>query len=203
MYSSSNGNPNLESEYGRSYELSATYKKGFFLTGSVFFNILRNYIDTVRLPDGTRLYFNIGKAKINGAELQAQGTWKWLGTTLDATANYTFLDHKNESAGRPLDALPKHNLNFDLSLMPLQGLRLSLFGLLASDSWWYDNTTSTLLTIPHYFSLDVVLSYALPHFEPFIRITNVFNEYYYTEPGFPWRGRFLEVGFRANIFGKY
>ncbi len=203
MYSSSNGNPNLESEYGRSYELSATYKKGFFLTGSVFFNSLRNYIDTVRLPDGTRRFFNIGQARINGAEVQAQGTWKWLGTTLDATVNYTFLDHKNESADRPLDALPKHNLNFDLSMMPLKGLRFSLFGLLASDSWWYDSTTLTLLTIPHYFTLDAILSYAFPHFEPFIRITNIFNEYYYTEPGFPWRGRFLEVGFRANIFGKY
>ena len=200
LYSSSNGNPDLKSEYGRSYELSATYKKGIFITGSVFSNILRNYIDTVKLPDGTRRFYNISKAKINGAELQAQKTWTWGGTTVDATVNYTFLDHKNESANRPLDVLPKHNLNFDLSVTPLKDLRLSLFGLLASDSWWYDNNTSKLLTIPHYFNLDIIVSYALPYFEPFIRITNIFNKYFYTEPGFPWRGRFLEVGFRAGLF---
>jgi outer membrane receptor protein involved in Fe transport len=199
MYSSSNGNPDLKSEYGRSFELSATYKKGIFIAGSVFSNILRNYIDTVSLPDGTRRFINIGKARINGAELQAQQTWTWPGGTLEATVNYTFLDHKNETANRPLDVLPKHNLNFDLSLMPLQGLRLSLFGLFASDSWWYDTNRSTLLTIPHYISLDAVLSYALAHVEPFIRITNIFNRYFYTEPGFPWRGRFLEVGFQAGL----
>jgi iron complex outermembrane receptor protein len=200
MYSSSNGNPNLKSEDGHSYELSATYKKGIFVTGSIFFNALRNYIDAVRLPDGTRRFFNIGKARINGAEFQAQGTWTWLGTALDATINYTFLDHRNESAHRPLDVLPKHNLNFDLTLTAFKELRFSLFGLLASDSWWYDANTSTLLTIPRYASLDAVLSYALPHVEPFVRITNIFNKYFYTEPGFPWRGRFLEVGIKAGLF---
>ncbi len=203
MYSLSSGNPELKSEFGRSLELAATYKKGIFITGSIFLNALRNYIDSVRLPDGTRRYFNIGKARINGVEFQTQGAWKWLGVRFDATINYTFLDHKNESADRPLDALSKHYLNFDLTLMPLRGLRLSLFGLLASDSWWYDTNTATLLTIPHYFSSDIVLSYSLPHFEPFIRITNVFNEYFYTEPIYPWRGRFLEVGLKADFFGKH
>jgi iron complex outermembrane receptor protein len=201
MYSSSNGNPNLKSEFGRSYELSATYKKGVFLTGSVFFNALRDFIDTVRLPDGTRRFYNISKARINGAELQAQKTWTWGGSrSLDLTVNYTFLDHKNEMEDRPLDALPKHNLNFELSLMPLRDLRLSLFGLLVSDSWWFDTNTSKLLTIPHYFNLDIVLSYTFAHFEPFFRITNIFNKYFYTEPGFPWRGRFFEAGFKAGLF---
>jgi outer membrane cobalamin receptor len=199
LYSSTSGNPDLKSEFGRSVELSGTYNMGFFVTASVFLNSLRDFINSIRMPDGTRLYVNINKARINGAELQAQKSWTWGGRSLDATINYTFLDHKNETDDRPLDVLSKHNLNFDVTVTPLWGMRLSLFGLFASKSWLYNTSTSSLLTIPSYFSLDAVLMYSLRNIEPFVRVTNAFNHYFYTEPGFPWRGRFVEVGVKAGI----
>jgi len=200
LYSSSSGNPDLKSEFGRSFELSATYNKGFFLTGSFFLNTLRDFINTLLLPDGTRRYENINKARINGFELQAQKVWSWGGFGVDALLNYTFLDHRDETDSRPLDALPKHNGTFEVGFRALGRLRLGLTGILASESWYWDTSTSALLTIPSYFSLDAVLSYAVGDFEPFIRVTNVFNHYFYTEPGFPWRGRFLEVGLKAGLF---
>ncbi|MGA2361915.1 MAG: TonB-dependent receptor [Candidatus Aminicenantales bacterium] len=200
LYSFSSGNPDLKSEFGRSFELSATYNKGFFLTGSFFLNTLRDFINTVLLPDGTRRYYNINKARINGFELQAQRAWTCGGFGLDTLLNYTFLDHRDETDNRPLDALPKHNGTFEVGFRALSRLRLGLTGILASESWYWNSSTSALLTIPSYFSLDAVLSYAVGDFEPFIRVTNVFNHYFYTELGFPWRGRFLEVGLKAGLF---
>ena len=200
LYSSSSGNPDLKSEFGRSFELSATYNKGFFLTGSFFLNALHDFINTVRLPDGTRRYYNVNRARINGFELQAQKAWTWRAFGVDTLVNYTFLDHRNETDNRPLDVLAKHNGSFELGFRALGGWRLGFTGILASESWWWNTSTSSLLTIPGYFSLDAVLSCAVGNFEPFVRVTNVFNHYFYTEPGFPWRGRYLEVGLKAGLF---
>ena len=200
LYSSSSGNPDLKSEFGQSFELSATYNKGFFLTGSFFLNSLHDFINTVRLPDGTRQYYNVNRARINGFELQAQKAWMWGAFGLDALVNYTYLDHWNETDNRPLDALAKHNGTFEVGLTAIRNLRLGLTGILASESWWWNTSTSSLLTIPGYLSLDAVLGYSLQRFEPFIRVTNIFNKYFYTEPGFPWRGRYFEVGLKAGLF---
>ena len=196
MYSQSSGNPDLLSESGTSFEFATTWNGPLYVTGSVFFNRFKNFIDTVRLPDGTRRYFNVGKAHINGFEVQVQKNLSWL----SGTANYTYLDHRNDTDGRPLDAQPKHNLNFDVSLLPAKGFRVGFYGLLGSTSWWYNSSTSTVLTIPSYFSLDAIASYAFNgRYEIFLRLGNVFDQYFYTEPGFPWRGRYLEIGIKADI----
>jgi outer membrane cobalamin receptor len=200
LYSSSSGNPDLRSEFGRSFEFSATYNKGFFLTGSFFLNALRDFINTVRLPDGTRRYYNINKARINGFELQAQKSWTGRAFGLETLATYTFLDHRNETDNRPLDVLPKHTGTFEVAVRAFHGLRLGLTGIVAAESWWWNTNTSALLTIPGYVSLDAVLGWSLRNFEPFVRMTNVFNHYFYTEPGFPWRGRYVEVGIKAGLF---
>jgi iron complex outermembrane receptor protein len=196
MYSQSSGNPDLLSESGTSFEFASTWNGPLYVTGSVFFNRFKNFIDTVRLPDGTRRYFNVGKAHINGFEVQVQKNLSWLETT----ANYTYLDHRNDTDGRPLDAQPKHNLNFDVSVIPATGFRVGFYGLLGSTSWWYNLSTSTVLTIPSYFSLDAIASYAFNNrYEIFMRLGNVFDDYFYTEPGFPWRGRYFEVGVKVDV----
>jgi iron complex outermembrane receptor protein len=195
MYSQSSGNPDLLSESGTSFEFAATWNGPLYVTGSVFLNRFKNFIDTVRLPDGTRRYFNVGKAHINGFEVQVQKNLSWLETT----ANYTYLDHRNDTDDRPLDAQPKHNLNFDVSVIPAEGFRVGFYGLLGSTSWWYNSSTSTVLTIPSYFSLDAIASYAFNgRYEIFMRLGNVFDDYFYTEPGFPWRGRYFVVGVRVD-----
>ena len=196
LYSPSSGNLDLLSESGRSVELSAAYKSAIFLTGTIFFNSFKDFIDSVRLPDGTRLYVNVGRARINGFEVQAQKTAAWGSVSI----GYTYLDQRNVSENRPLDAQPSHNLNFDASLFPLQGFRIGFYGLYGSRSWWYDFSADTVLTIPSYFNMDAVASYSLRDgYEIFIKLSNVFNSYFYTEPGFPWRGRYFEVGFRADF----
>ena len=196
LYSLSSGNPDLLAESGTAFEFAATWNGPLYLTGSVFFNRFRNFIDSVRLPDGTHRYFNVGRAHINGFEIQAQKS----SDRLAATFNYTYLDHRNDTDDRPLDAQSDHSLNFDVSVFPVKAARISLFGLMGSTSWWWNSSTSEVLTIPSYFSLDAIAGYTIAgRTEVFVRLGNVFNDYFYTEPGFPWRGRYFEVGVKVDV----
>lgn len=196
LYSLSSGNPDLLSEYGQCWEIGFTYNRGVFLSGAVFANSLRNLIDSQRLPDGSRRYFNIGEARINGFEFQVQKDWNIVRTTV----NYTYLDHRNETDDRPLDVTPAHSANFELAFEPMPNLRAGIFGVINSKTHWYDFNAGELLEIPSFVSMDVVVSLKAGPVEPFLRVTNLFNKAFYTEPGFPWRGRFIEAGVRAGIF---
>jgi len=197
MYSSSSGNPDLLSEAGTNWELGFTYKKNIFLTGAIFVTTFKNMIDSVRLPEYNfqRRYFNIAKAYISGFEIQMQKSFPWLSTTF----NYTYLDHHNESDDRPLDALPAHNLNFNCQIFPHKQVRIGIMGLMASSSSWLDFSSQELLNIPAYFNLDSIISFHINRYELFAKITNIFNLYIYSEPGFPWRGRYFELGFKASL----
>jgi iron complex outermembrane receptor protein len=197
LYSTSSGNPDLLAESGTGFEFAATWNGPVYVTGSVFFNRFRNFIDSISLPDGTRRYFNVGRAHINGFEVQVQKSTRWLA----ATVNYTFLDHRNDTDDRPLDAQSKHNLSFDASVLPAKGFRLGAYGLLGSKSWWWNTRSSpaALLTIPRYFNLDAIASYDFyERYQVFMRLGNIFNHYFYTEPGFPWRGRYFEIGVKID-----
>ena len=99
---------------------SATWSGTVYVTGSVFLNPFKNIIDSARLPDRTRRYFNVGKANTKGFEVQVQKNLSWLA----ATANDTYLDHRYDTDNRPMDAQSKHNLNFDVSFLPAMGFRV-------------------------------------------------------------------------------
>ena len=200
MYSDSSGNPDLLSERGTIWELGFTYNDHFLLSGAAFLTGFKDLIDSVRLPeyDFERVYFNIGKARINGFELQLQKVFSKFALTL----NYTFLDHWNESDDQPLTVLSRHNLNFDFQIYPVPNFRLGLLGLLASSSYWLGIDTNELLDIPSYVNLDAVAAYRWNRFEFFLKVTNVFNNFIYSELGFPWRGRYFEVGVKADVIDR-
>jgi len=197
LYSTTSGNPDLLAESGTGFEFAATWNGPAFVTGSVFLNRFKDFIDTIQLPDGTRQYINIGEAHIYGFEVQVQKAARGFA----ATANYTFLDPWNDTDDRPLDAQPKHNLNFDASVLPAKGFRIGFYGLLASESWWWNTRAqpAELLTIPGFFNLDALVSYDFnDRYQLFMRLGNIFDNYYYTEPGFPWRGRYFELGVKIE-----
>jgi iron complex outermembrane receptor protein len=197
MYSSGSGNPDLLSESGTICELSFTYNRDFYFTGTAFLQYFQDLIDSIRLPefDFQRRYFNIGEARIHGFELQAQKSVRWGA----ATINYTFLDPWNESDDQPLPVISQHNLNFEGRVYPVPSLRISLYVIWASKSYWLDSNDK-LLEIPSYFNLDAVAAYTFTRFEIFAKLSNAFDSYLYTEPGFPWRGRQFEMGFKADVF---
>jgi outer membrane receptor protein involved in Fe transport len=198
LYSTSSGNPDLLAESGTSLEFAATWAGPVYVTASVFFYRFRDFIDTITLESGIRQYYNVGRAHIYGFEVQVQKRLRWL----DATVNYTYLDPRNDTDERPLDAQPKNNLNFDIAVLPAKGLRAGFLGLLGSKSWWWNTRSNpaSLLEIPSFFNLDAVVSYDFAgRGQFFLKLGNVFNHYFYTEPGFPWRGRYFEAGFRVDV----
>ena len=196
LYSSSSGNPDLLSENGQAWEFGGSTTGALRLSASVFAYSFRNMIDSVTQPDGTRRYTNIGRAHINGFEIQAERSFG----PVDATVNYTHLDHQNDTDQRPLDVVPNHSLNFGLSLNPWDKLRFNLFGVYSSRMSWYDSSSRNVLDISGFFQMDAVATYELAGSEVFLKAANILNAYYYTEPGFPWRGRYFEGGLRVRVF---
>jgi iron complex outermembrane receptor protein len=196
LYSSGSGNPDLLSESGTIWELSLTSNREIFLTGSAFLQYFEDMIDSVRLPefDFQRRFFNIGEARIHGFELQAQKSVRWGA----ATINYTFLEHWNVSDDRPLPVISKHNLSFEGRVYPIPRFRVSFYGIWVSESYWL-TSDDELVEIPAFFNLDAVAAYTFRQFEIFAKLSNIFDSYIYTELGFPWKGRYFEMGFKADI----
>ncbi len=197
MYSSPSGNPDLLSESGSIWELGFEFTREVQITGAVFLMSFKDLIDSVILPeyDFQRRYYNIAAAHINGFELSLQKSLQQA----SFSANYTFLDHRDETNDQPLMTLSDHSLNFDVQIFPLPGLRWGILGLWASDSH-YLLTEDEVVDIPAYFNLDSILAYRWNKTEIFLKATNLLNSFIYSEPGFPWRGRYFELGIRADLF---
>jgi iron complex outermembrane receptor protein len=195
MYSTSNGNPDLLSEEGLAFQFDSRFERWAVFQASAFLYKFKDMIDTVPLPDGTRRYVNIGRAYIRGLEL---GMRKDL-DGLSASVNCTFLDHRNQTDDRPLDVIPGHLLQANVSWVLLRRLRLTALGTAASSSSWFDSSRQAVLTVPSYFYLDAVLSYGGPWGEIYLKASNIFDQSFYTEPGFPWAGRTFELGFRIDM----
>ncbi|MBN2198698.1 MAG: TonB-dependent receptor plug domain-containing protein [Candidatus Aminicenantes bacterium] len=196
LYSSSSGNPDLLSEDGYALQLGARVERWMSMEFSAFNYEFRDMIDSLRQPDGTRLYVNVGKATIRGLEIGLHKSIKGLSADL----NYTFLDHRNQTDDRPLDTLPGHTLRAHVVLEPFRGFRLTFSGTAASSSSWYDSAQRRILDVPAYAYFDAVLSYGGSRGEIFFKASNILDAAFYTDPGFPWPGRTFEAGFRVHVF---
>lgn len=99
------GNKSLELETSRGFDAGIEQEIGKTLTVSagLFHNRYRNLIQY----QGSG-YTNIGRATTRGVELGA--TWTGL-PDLTLSANYTFLEAKDDSTGLTLPRRPKHTLN--------------------------------------------------------------------------------------------
>ena len=196
LYSPGTGNPDLLTEDGTVWELGGSYTGAVVISGAAFAYRFHNMIDSVTLMDGTRRFFNVGRARINGFEVQVQKSLR----RLTASLNYTYLDHRNTTNDRPLDIVPPHSLNAGLTVMPMEKLQVSLFGLYCSQASWFDSFSNNVLTIPAFFQLDATATYKLGRAQAYLKLANILNASYDTEPGFPWRGRYVEGGLRVKVF---
>ncbi len=193
LYSSQGGNPGLRDERGTNYELGFTYNKNFLVKGAVFYNRIKDLIQVIRLPDGYKSNMNIGQAYIFGFEL---GIEKNI-TPFNFSANYTFLKGKDKEEKRPLDLLPQSQFNFSLEAALADSLRLSLWGIAISSS--EVNIYDEQVEIPGYFILNILISKSLANFNIFLKVENLFNKYYVTEPGYPMKARTIVLGVKFSV----
>lgn len=195
LYSARFGNPDLKDERGTSYEFGLSYDREFLFTGAIFYNSIRDLINVIRLPDGTNINLNVGRAHISGFEMEFQKGLRWLNVSL----NYTYLDGRNEEEDRPLDLVPESQLNFALDIWDKNNLKFTLWGLYVSSSEM--KISSDIVKIPDYFVLNGSLSKSFSNFTVFLKGENLLNKYYITEPGYPMKARTVAVGFKYIYSG--
>jgi len=193
LYSTQGGNPDLKHELGTSYELGFRYERDFLFSGAAFYNRIRDLIQSYRLPDGSRINLNIGRAHISGFEVEFFKAFEWS----ELSVNYTFLVGENEDENRRLDLLPESQLNFVVNVLDTKRTRFTLSGLYASSA--EVKIFEEIVKFPGYFVLNAVLSIRLSNYTVFLKGENLFDKYYVTEPGYPMKARTLALGFAINL----
>ncbi|MGC8745953.1 MAG: TonB-dependent receptor plug domain-containing protein [Candidatus Saccharicenans sp.] len=193
LYSSVGGNPDLRDEIGTTLEVGGTYTGLFQGNINLFTSNYKDLIVAIRQPDGTKKFVNIGQAKIAGFEIDAS---KRFGS-FNVQTNYTYLKARNLTESRPLDLIPKSQGSLIASYQKDNNYSLALWLLGASGAKILIG--QTLIAVPSYITANISLEKHLKAGSIFLKVENLFNRGYYTEPGYPTPGRRLEAGFSLRI----
>jgi outer membrane receptor protein involved in Fe transport len=190
------GNPDLRDEIGSNLELGFTYDRGWFLSGAVFYDSIRDMIEGRINADFIKQNVNIAKARIAGFEMEAR---KAFGP-VSFSAGYTYLDTENKETGERLDLIPASQLNAEVRFFRPELFSLTLWGVYASDSIYHSGTG--VVTVDPYAVVNAAIERAFGSFSLFVKLENILNHGYWTEPGWPMKGRTLTVGTRFFLKGK-
>ncbi|CAN5189312.1 TonB-dependent receptor [soil metagenome] len=142
-------------------------------------------------------YNNTAKTSASGVELAGAA---WLGS-LELSANYTFTDTKNETAGanlgRDLARRPEETANLSVAYVWPFGLTTGVTVQYAGDSF---DSASNAYTLKSYTLVDLRLSYPIDdNLELYGRVENVGDETYETTRNYGSAGRGTFVGVRARF----
>ena len=115
-----NGNPDLEPETIRTYEIGLGYKftDSLSVNANYFFNVIRDGIAVKqdRTLGKSLMFENFAGSNVQGIEFEAKANFSDLWEGAYAFINYTYLDA--ESKGDPLPDVPKHkgNIGFNVGI---------------------------------------------------------------------------------------
>jgi len=142
-------------------------------------------------------YNNTAKTSANGVELAAAA---WLGA-VSLSANYTFTDTENETAGanfgRDLARRPEETANLSASYVWPFGLTTAVAVQYAGDSF---DSASNAFTLKGYTLVDLRVSWPIDdNLELYGRVENVGDETYQTTRNYGSAGRGTFVGVRARF----
>ena len=193
LYSTSSGNPDLEAENNTSYEIGWQYAGAVDIKGALFYQDVKDLIESEYLPDDTELYINIGRAEIKGFEIGLEKAYKCLYLSV----NYTYLDTLNKDADHALDLVPESQFNFGIGYRAPCNAELFVWGLSASSSRLFDDDES--IKVPSYFVLNASLQKTFSWATVYVKGENLLDEQYFTEPGFPMRSRTISAGVRITL----
>ena len=213
------GNPELEPEESRSWEVGA---ERTVLDGRARFSVtwydqrFRNLIQYTAEPPSPEApnYFNVGEAKSSGLEVEAQAS---LPFGVNASGSYTFTDTEVLDEGLGQDRLfqqgesllrrPRHR--FDVTAQASLGSRISGGGTLThvgdrDDLDFTDDFQGTRLVLPAYTTFDAfarvrLLDLSGRTLTMHARVDNAFGEEIREIANFPARGRTVWLGLSADI----
>jgi len=196
LYSSRSGNPDLIDEIAKNFELGIHYNKDIYMGLSVFYSVYKNMIQSYRGLDGYKNYQNIGVAEIRGIEVELK---KSLGL-FEIGINYTYLDTFEKELETPLDYTPKHQANLFFGF-DNKSFRFSLWSNLISESQAKigKKPPFDILIIPSYVLVNSLISKKMGKHSIYLKVINLLNEHYYSEPGFPAQSRKISMGINVNF----
>lgn len=201
------GNVNLRPEIGWTYQVDWEKKLS---NSNLTLSIYQTKLDNVIGADANNVFQNIGRAKINGIELEADrklpfGTLWW---------NYTYLDAKDLVKNRPLvvvfrTAMPKHmlktglsfngkdNISYDVEIIAVGPRKTDV----NKPTWVGDPWNVTVppevggyalvnLKLKKSFNSDRFLT---------LSVENLFNKYYEDLVFYPGPGRWLNISFSTRF----
>jgi outer membrane receptor protein involved in Fe transport len=200
LYSTSSGNPDLNDETGRNIELGFSFDRDVYLNGAVFYNQIVDLIQSYRGLEGFKNYENVGKAEIYGIELEASKQFGLFYFNL----NYTYIEAWDRDQDLPLDYVPKSQFNALMKIGEFKGFSLLLWGLSVSKSQVKDGKAPPfdIIEVPGYTLLNASLQKKIGPVIVFIKVENLLDEVYFTEPGFPMKSRTICFGIRALLEKK-
>ena len=189
LYSSTSGNPDLKDEVGQTFEFGTAYHGWVDSSLALFTSNYRDFISVIRQPDGTKLYVNIGKARIHGLEVE---TGRSIGH-FNIHLQYAYLDAKNLTDNRKLDLIPASQLSLLLNYLRSDNYALAIWLIAASKAETVISNETVI--IPAYATANLSVEKFFRAGSIFIKVENLFNKAYFTEPGYPISCRRIEIGF--------
>lgn len=189
LYSSTSGNPDLKDELGRTFEFGTSYTGWLNSSLAFFASNYRDFINVIRLPDGTKKYVNVGQARIRGLEAEAG---KPIGS-FNIQVQYTYLDARNITDSRKIDLIPNHQFSLLVNYLKPENYSLAFWLLSASEAEIL--ISQNTVKVPAYATANLTLEKFFSSGSAFIKVENLFNKAYFTEPGYPVSCRRIELGF--------
>ncbi|HIC90614.1 MAG TPA: TonB-dependent receptor, partial [Syntrophaceae bacterium] len=174
------GDPGLAPEDSESWDVG--FEQGF-LDGKIHFGLTyfhNHYKNLIEWDFATWKYSNIGGAKTEGLELETSVNPM---KDLMITANYTWIDTKDEDTGLPLCRRPRNKFNVNTDYRFLEkfhaNLDINYFG-----SRW-ETPTDPSRKGETYCKVDLVLSYDVhKNFQIFLKGENLFDNDYQEVRGY-------------------
>ncbi|MEM9594743.1 MAG: TonB-dependent receptor [Acidobacteriota bacterium] len=175
------GNPDLVPETSQAVDLGyeQTLADGRLVLDVTYFDA--DYEDLIVFDFSTFLPGNIAEASSRGVEASLAFDTERVNVALSHTWNET----EDLSTGEPLARRPEHRSVLELSVQATDALRTALSAISSADRIDSDGTE-----LEDYVRVDLTAQYEISeHFEPYVRVLNVFDEEYSEVGGFGSRGR--------------
>lgn len=189
VYDSFAGNRSLEAEKSRSYEAGLQYASGNTLVRATFFDThTRDMIDYVSTGYYTGQYFNVGRVKNKGFELNGQTQLAGL----DIRGNLTLQDPEDRDTGKQLARRAKKTASLDVS-------RTLGAWYVGGDMHYEEHRPDPYGRLPSYAVFNMNARYQInKEVSVFARIENLFDRDYQTAYGYdmPDRGFFAGINWK-------
>lgn len=192
-------NPDLRPEFSWNTEVGLKWQRSSgYLRAAIFYNRLQDLITSRQLGGNVQQMQNIGRALLQGMELD----YRFRGKRTDLMLNYTFLDARNQSPERESDYLeyrPRHRLNGVLEYRFLSRFRTGVEYSYTARQYCQNPDTGQWEKLNNFGLLNIKIGYRVNRvLSVYARANNLFDRFYYSEYGVPMPGRELVAGVKFS-----